>query len=125
MNDKYTEPFHALKYCGLKDPERDECEHCDRTYLRTLPFDGLDMSITVRLQCDECSELHKRMDKILAHGFKIKRALKEQQSRPETSAVLKSIAELEGMLDEHRRKYKTALDECRTVIQTIRRRHGK
>ena len=120
-----NDTFDALRYAGIKDNNRDVCEHCDRTYLREMPIDGLERCLRVRIQCDECGGIAKQLDALLRHGFNLRDALATAKHKAETAATIKQVAELEGMIDEHRRVYKNALDSCRAKIQNIRRQHGK
>ena len=128
MNEPATqgrEPFCPLRYSGIKNTSAEVCEHCDRTYMQSMPLEGLGRDLRLRVQCDDCGDMGTRLDALLRHGFDLRDRLAAQRRKNETTTVLKTLAELESLADEHRRRYKRELDACRQKVQEIRRQHGK
>ena len=132
MNETKKEPFDALHYSSLKDraSNREKCEHCDREYRQKCVLwkeaNGNEVTFSADVECDDCHDMRKDLDKLLKLGFEIRDRLeREQRIGDDSEKSKKRLAELYQMRDTQRLRYKAALDCARSALYQIRKNNGK
>lgn len=77
-----------LEFHNLKEPDRDTCEHCAKTYKRTEEIEGVG-PFTFHTSCDECCDFEKKLGTLNQMIGTTRRELdniKDQQSENATKA---------------------------------------
>ena len=117
--------FNALKFANIKDPTRNNCEHCNRTYFQTLEVEGLGRSMTLKVECNLCADLGARLDKQARFGFDLRDQLRAEQGKRETAAGANRIEKLEKMLEAQRADWAEEVRKAKREIGQVRRENGK
>lgn len=103
-------PLH--KY-GVKDFNRDDCEHCGIVYSQSTPIPGREKPLTLKIQCDDCVDAERTIARI--HEVMTKTSSKLNTLNPK-----KDADEIEGfraLIEKQRAQLKVVLDSIRRITK--------